>query len=151
MKYIFSGILLAAIALFAACGSTANNGDSGANVSGNWSAALVDTNGNAVLTFTTTLVQNSNGTISTSNLTFTTNSACFVGGGTETGAITISGTTSGVTSAGVQLTINSTGQSAGNTLQLSGSLQNSVITGTWSLNGGAGCTGNGTFTMTHLS
>lgn len=149
MKYLFRGIVLAMLAFFVACGSGSNN--SHVNVSGNWSASLVDSGNNQVLTFTTTLTQTSGGSVSGETLNFTTNSACFANGGTETGAITISGNTSGVTSAGIQLTITSTGASAGNTLTLNGTFQNSTINGTWTLNGGAGCTGNGNFTMTKVS
>jgi hypothetical protein len=74
-----------------------------------------------------------------------------VDGGTETGAFTVSGDTHGVTSAGVQLTIVSTGSSAGNTLTLNGTFQDNTIQGTWTLNGGIGCTGTGTFQMTRVS
>jgi hypothetical protein len=151
MKYWLSAIVLAAVALLAACGGGSNNSNGGVNVSGNWSAALSDTSGNQVLTFTTTLMQNSNNGISGESLTFTTNSACFADGGSETGSIAISGNMGGVTSAGIQLTITSTGASAGNTLTLNGTFQNNKINGTWTLNGGVGCTGNGTFSMTKVS
>jgi hypothetical protein len=151
MKYFFSGIMLAALALFAACGSNSNNGNNNVNVAGNWSAALTDTGGNAVLSFTTTLTQTSNNSVSGETLTFTTNSACFANGETETGALTINGTTNGVTSAGLQLSIVSSGASAGNTLMLNGTFQNNAINGTWTLTGTTGCSGNGTFTMTKVS
>ena len=115
MKYAWSILLLALLALSVAC---ANNNDpnNNVNVSGNWSAALLDANGNQEFSFTTSLVQQSNNGVSGESLTFTTNSACFVDGGTETGAISINGNTSGVTSAGLQLNITSSGSSAGNTL-----------------------------------
>lgn len=150
MKYAWGLMLVAAIAVFAACGGNSNN-DNGANVNGNWSVALFDTGGNPQLTFTTSLVEMSNNSLSVQNLTFTTNSACFVEGGTATGALVISGNTNGVTNTGVQLTVTSTGSSAGNTLALNGTFRNNTINGTWTLNGGLGCTGNGTFTMTRVS
>ncbi len=149
MRYIWSAVLLASIAMLAGCAGNSNN--SNVNVNGNWSAALADVNGNPTFTFTTSLTQSSNNSIAGENLTFTTNSACFANGGTETGALTISGTTSGVTAAGVQLTITSTGASAGNTLTLNGAYQNNTINGTWTLTGGVGCSGNGTFSMTKVS
>jgi hypothetical protein len=152
MKYLFGGIMLAALALFAACGSNSNSGNNNnVNVAGNWSAALSDTSGNAVLSFTTTLTQTSNNSVSGETLTFTTTSPCFANGGTETGALTINGTTNGVTSAGLQLSIVSSGASAGNTLMLNGTFQNNAINGTWTLTGSTGCSGNGTFTMTKVS
>lgn len=150
MKYLWSAMLLALIAISAACaGNSHNNGN--VNVSGNWSAALLDANGNQEFSFTTSLVQQSNNGVSGESLTFTTNSACFANGGTETGAVTLNGNTSGVTSAGLQLTIVSSGASAGNTLTLNGTYQNNNVSGTWTLNGGVGCTGNGTFSMTKVS
>jgi hypothetical protein len=150
MKYLWSLFLAAMMAVLVACGGNSNN-NSSANVNGNWSVALYDTGGNPQLTFTTSLVEMSNNGISVQNLTFTTNSACFIDGGTATGALTVSGTTGGVTSTGVQLTVTSTGSSAGNTLMLNGTFQNNTINGTWTLNGGLGCTGNGNFTMTRVS
>ncbi len=149
MKYLWSAMLIALITICAACGN--NNNSSNPNVSGNWSVALLDANGNQQFSFTTSLTQSSNNSVSGENLTFTTNSACFANGGTETGALTISGNTSGVTTAGLQLTITSTGASAGNTMTLNGTFQNNTVSGTWTLNGGVGCTGNGTFSMTKVS
>lgn len=151
MKYLMSLVMLAALGLFAACGSNSSNGGSNVNVNGNWSASLMDTGGTQVLTFTTSLTQSSDNSISGENLTFTTSSACFAGGGTETGAFTLNGNTGGVTSGGVQLTIASSGSSSGNTLMLNGTLQNGTITGTWTLTGSVGCTGNGNFSMTKVS
>lgn len=150
MKFLWGLFLVATIAFFAACGGNSNN-NNGANVNGNWSVALYDSGGNPQLTLTTSLTETGNNGISVQNLTFTTNSACFVDGGTATGAITVSGNTSGMTNTGVQLTITSTGSSAGNTLTLNGTFQNNTINGTWNLNGGVGCTGNGNFTMTRVS
>jgi hypothetical protein len=151
MKCSLCGLLLAVLAFFTACGSTSNNHQNNVNVNGNWSASLADGGGTQVFTFTTTLVESSGGSVSGQSLTFTSNSACFVDGGTETGAFTVSGDTNGVTSAGVQLTIVSTGSSAGNTLTLNGTFQNNTIQGTWTLNGGLGCSGTGTFQMTRVS
>jgi hypothetical protein len=150
MKYLWVLVLVACVAMFSACGGNSSN-NNGVNVNGSWSAALYDSGGNPQLTFTTSLVQSGNNGISVQNLTFTTNSACFVDGGSATGALVISGDTSGVTSAGVQLTVTSVGSSAGNTLMLNGTFKNSTINGTWTLNGGVGCNGNGTFTMTRVS
>lgn len=150
MKFAWSALLLALLALCAACASN-DNPNHNVNVSGNWSVALLDANGNQQFSFTTALVQQSNNGISAESLTFTTNSACFVDGGTETGALSLNGNTSGVTSAGLQLNITSTGSSAGNTLTLNGTYQDNQVTGNWTLNGGVGCTGNGTFSMTRVS
>lgn len=148
MKHFFSGILLAVLAVCLGCGSNSNNGN--VNVNGNWSASLTDSGGTQFMTFTTSLTQSGNGTLAGENLTFTTNSACFANGGTETGSLTISGNMNGVTSAGIQLSIVSTGQNAGNTLTLNGTFANNTINGTWTLNGGVGCSGNGNFTMTKV-
>ena len=127
------------------CGS--NN--KSANITGTWSAALTDANGNQAFAFTTALVENSDGTLSFTNLTFSTNSSCFVSGETESGSFTLSGDFNGNVTGKFGMTVTS-GTPSGNTLNLSGSVNGNTITGTWTLTGGTGCTGSGNFTMTKM-
>jgi hypothetical protein len=42
------------------------------------------------------------------------------------------------------------GSPSGNTLALAGTTSGNTISGTWTLTGSSGCTGNGTFTMTKM-
>jgi hypothetical protein len=140
-------VLIAAGMVLAGCGSGSNH-NSG-NINGNWTASLTDTNGSPVFGFGTSLVVNSGGTLSITNFNFTTNSSCFVSGETETGSFVLMGDFNGNVSGKFDFSISS-GNPAGNTLALSGAVNGGTITGTWTLTGGIGCTGNGNFTMTKM-
>ena len=130
-------IVLGLAILLAACGSNHSN------VNGTWTAAL---SGTEQLNFTITMTSASNDGLSVTHLTFSTQSPCFPGTSTASGAFVASGTFNGVNAGGFQLTVNSS--SGGNQLQLNGTLENNTISGTWTLTGTtSGCTGSGTFTM----
>lgn len=130
-------IVLGLAVLLAACSSDHSS------INGTWSAAL---SGTEQFDFTTTLTSTSNNGLSVTNLSFNTQSACFPGTPTATGAFVVAGTFNGVSTGGFQLTVNST--SGGNQLQLNGTLGNNTLSGTWTLTGTtSGCTGSGTFTM----
>jgi hypothetical protein len=143
MKTVATIIVLGIAALLAGCASNANG-----NINGNWTASLMESSSSTpVFAFTTTLTEISNGGLSVTNLTFTTNSPCFAAGSTATGGFTLSGNQNGVTSGGFLMNIQSTGTSS-NVLALQGTVNNNTITGTWTLTGvTAGCSGTGTFTM----
>ena len=145
MKKFAVAILIVLAVMLVGCGS--NNKSS--NITGTWSAALTDTNGNQAFAFTTALVENSDGTLSFTNLTFSTNSSCFVSGETESGSFTLSGDLNGNVNGKFGMTVHS-GTPAGNTLALSGTVAGNTITGTWTLSGSSSCTGSGTFTMTKV-
>jgi hypothetical protein len=67
---------------------------------------------------------------------------------TQTGSFVVSGDFNGNVTGQLQLTISTTFPSNNNVLTLTGAASGSTISGTWTLNGGTGCSGNGTFTMT---
>jgi hypothetical protein len=135
MKRLSIGLGLAI--LLAACASDHSS------INGTWTAAL---SGAQPLNFTTTLTSTSNNGLNVTNLTFNTQSACFPGTPTATGAFVVSGTLNGVSAGGFQLMVNSS--SGGNQLQMNGTLGNNSVRGTWTLSGTtSGCTGSGTFTM----
>ncbi len=136
--------LTAALILFAVgCGNNSNPNA----INGTWTAALTNTAGNQVFNFTTNLSSTSGTGVTVTNLSFTTQSPCFSGGETASGAFTLSGTLNGVTSGGYQMTIQSSNPT-GNTLTLTGTLNNNTISGAWTLTGStSGCTGTGSFTM----
>jgi hypothetical protein len=129
------------------CGSSSNP----ANINGNWNAALVDSsNGQTQWNFATSLVVNGDGTLSVSNFQFSSSGeSCFVDGETETGSFTLSGNFNGQVSGKFGLNVLSNSPSD-NTLALSGTVTGSTISGTWTLTGGTGCSGNGSFTMTKM-
>lgn len=135
--------LTAALILFsAACGSNSSK----SAINGTWTAALTNTGGSQAFNFTTNLSSTSGTGVTVTNLSFTTQSPCFAGGETASGAFTLSGTLNGVTSGGYQMTIQSSNPT-GNTLTLTGTLNNNTINGAWTLTGSSGCTGTGSFTM----
>jgi len=92
---------------------------------------------------------NGDGSLSVSNFSFSTNSPCFVSGETESGSFTLSGNFNGTVNGKFGFTVQS-GSPAGNNLMLSGTANGNTISGTWSVTGSSGCTGNGTFTMTKV-
>jgi hypothetical protein len=146
MKKFAVAMMLAGALALAGCGSSNHSG----NVNGNWSAKLTDTNNSQVFSFSTSLVAtNNSSTLTVSNFTFTTNSACFVSGETESASFVLSGDFNGNVTGAFQFNVIS-GNPAGNTLTLTGTANGGTITGTWVLSGGASCTGNGAFTMTKV-
>lgn len=128
------------------CGSSSHPG----NINGTWNASLVDSNnGQTSFNFGTSLLVNGDGTLSITNFQFSSNSSCFVDGETETGSFTLSGNFNGQVSGKFGFTVQSNSP-ANNTLTLSGTANGNTISGTWTLTGGVGCTGNGSFTMTRM-
>lgn len=147
MSKLAVGMLIALSLTLVGCGGS--NGHSG-NINGNWTASLTDTNGAQVFAFTTSLIASGgNGNLTVNNFTFSTNSSCFVSGQTESGTFALSGNFNGNVTGTFGLSVMS-GSPSGNTLTLTGAVNGNTITGTWTLSGGMGCTGNGSFTMTRM-
>ncbi|HEX8925379.1 MAG TPA: hypothetical protein VF786_06275 [Terriglobales bacterium] len=142
-RLLMTGLFVALILLGVSCGTNSNKNN---NVSGNWTATLTGTNGSPNFAFTLTMFQNSDNTISVTNLNFTTASPCFAGGATANGGFTLSGNFNGNVNGALTLVVQSN-TSPTNTLNLNGTVQNNNISGTWTLVGGSGCTGAGNFTM----
>lgn len=146
MKKLAVAMLLVVGLVMVGCGSDSNNKG---NINGTWSATLTDTNQNQVFNFSTNLVENSDGTVSISNFSFSSNSSCFVSGETETGTFGLTGNLNGNVQGTFGMTITS-GTPGGNMFTLSGTVNGKTISGQWTLTGGVGCTGSGTFTMTKM-
>ncbi len=145
MKRLGIAVLLGISLLLIGCGSDLNGG-----LNGNWNAALVSSgSGSApVFSFSVFITEMGGGSISITNLNFTTANPCFVGGSTATGGFMLSGNMNGVTSGGFQMNIQSAPGVGNNLLMLQGTVNNNTITGTWTLAGTtADCTGSGSFTM----
>jgi hypothetical protein len=146
-KKLGIAVLLAVCLALIGCGSSNSNPS---NINGNWNAALTDTGNTTVFTFGTSLVaNNSNGTLTVSNFSFSTNSSCFVSGETESGSFVLSGNFNGNVTGKFQFNVTS-GSPSGNALTLSGTANGNTIGGTWTLTGGTGCTGSGNFIMTKM-
>ena len=146
MKQFAAVVLLSVCLLSVGCGN--NSGDP-LNINGTWNATLSENGNNTVFSFGTSLVVNGDGTLTVTNFNFTTNSPCFVSGESESGSFTLSGNFNGNVTGHFNFVVQS-GSPAGNTLTLSGTANGNTISGTWTLTGGTGCTGSGTFTMVRV-
>jgi hypothetical protein len=138
MKTLAVAIFLVAALTLAGCGSS-----NPTNINGNWTATLT---GSQTFNFTTSIIENSDGTVSVSKFSFSSNSSCFVSGETETGTFALSGNFNGKVTGKFGMIVTS-GTPSGNTLALTGDANGNTITGTWTLTGSSGCTGSGNFTM----
>ena len=144
MKQIWTIFVLGIALVLAGCGTSSGNN----SINGNWTAALMSQSNSSspVFNFSVSLAQNSGGSLSITNLNFTTASPCFAGGAAATGGFAVGGNFNGQTSGSLQMNIQS--NSGSNQLTLQGTVKNNTVTGNWTLNGTtAGCTGSGTFTM----
>jgi hypothetical protein len=142
MKKLSVAWLLAMVLTLVGCGS---NDHPQGNINGTWTAVLTDTSFN----FVTSVMVNSDGTLSVSQFSFSTAGPCFVSGETESGSFALTGDFNGHVTGQFGFTVMS-GSPSGNTLTLTGTVNGNTITGNWSLAGGVGCTGSGTFTMTKM-
>jgi hypothetical protein len=143
----FGLIILLALGLATiGCGSSNNSNSS--SINGAWTANLTNTDSSPAFSFTTNFTQESGGSISVTNFKFTTTSSCFSGDTTESGSFGLSGNFNGSVAGTFGMNI-STMFSSGtnNQLALNGAVSGSTITGTWTLTGVTGCSGNGTFTI----
>ena len=143
------GIFLALALVLVGCGGgSSSNPNNANNINGTWTATLTSTNATPAFAFGTTFTQSSGTSLSVVNFNFTSTSPCFVSGGTQTGGFSLTGNFNGNVSGAFQMTVQS-GTPSGNMLSLQGNVNNSMITGTWTLTGvTAGCSGSGNFTMT---
>ena len=147
MKTLAITILLGLGTFFVGCG---NDKASNGNINGNWTASLTDSGGNQTLAFSTNLVATgSSGVLTVNNFRFTTQSACFVSGESESGTFSLTGDFKGNVSGQFGMSVIS-GSPGGNALTLTGTVHGGTISGTWVLSGSGGCSGNGTFTMTRM-
>jgi hypothetical protein len=127
------------------CGSS--NGSS--NLNGTWMATLDDANGSPVYTFSTTFTQGSGSTLSVTNFTFTSAGSCFASYQTsETATFGLMGNFNGNVTGTFGMTITTMFPGAtNNVLTLQGTVNGNTISGTWTLTGLTGCSGNGNFTI----
>lgn len=140
--------LLGLTIVLGGCGSS--NSSNSSNINGNWSATLTSSNNSPAFAFTTSFTQMSGNSVNVTNLSFTTQTPCFVSDESETAAFVLSGNFNGSVMGTFQLMIKS-GNPSGNTLNLQGNVKNNTITGTWTLTGiNSGCSGSGNFTATRM-
>jgi len=109
----------------------------------------LNSSGNETFAFLTTLTVSGDGSLGTSgfNLTVDNMGPCKFPATTETGTFTVSGNFDGHVSGHFHYVVTSTGDPV-DTLTLDGTVSGGQITGTWTVSGSVGCSGNGTFSMT---
>jgi hypothetical protein len=139
-------ILLTLMLLLAGCG----NGSNGGTINGSWTAALTNTNGSEAFAFTTDFTQSSGNSLNIVNFSFTTSGSCFSSPTTETGSFVLSGDFNGKVTGQFQFTISTMFPLQNNVLTMQGTANGNTISGTWTLTGSTGCTGNGNFTMNRM-
>ena len=161
-KFALPTLLALAIAI-AGCGNPPTNLVS-TSTAGNWEAQMVGGTGAASqLNFVTAFSVKDIGPLDITAFGFFNAGSCFTnnvddnnengsatiitsGTGTVTGTLTYNVISRSIAGNSLSLTGNLTGNSNG-TIGTTGTLTNGVVVGTWTLTGGTGCTGAGTFTM----
>ena len=145
MKLSAIALLLSLFVTLAGCGNDSHPG----NINGNWTATLTNPNGDTQFAFTTNFTQGSGSNLNIVNFQFTTTGSCFTGTTSETGSFGLAGDFNGNVTGQFGMTISTTFPNNNDVLTLQGAVSGNTITGTWTLTGVSGCTGNGTFTMNH--
>src|SRR3979411_1802776 len=124
MKKLAVALLLAAGLVLVGCGS--NNSNS-SNINGKWTAVLTNSSdGSQAFTFTTSITENNDGTLSVSNLTISS-SPCFKSGETESGSFVV-GSLNGKVPGQFQFKVLSASPS-NNVLTLTGTANGNTIKG----------------------
>jgi hypothetical protein len=140
------GVIMLLLLGFFTTGCGSSNSNSG-NINGTWTANLTNPDGSPAFNFTTNFTQQSGGSISITNFKFTTSASCFSGPTTQTGSFGLSGTFNGNVTGTFGMNISTTSSTGTNQLALQGAVNGNTITGTWTLSGATGCSGNGNFTI----
>ncbi len=146
-KKIATIVLLALGMSMSGCGN--GNGSGPGNINGTWAFDLTNADGTLGYTFSTTFTQESDSTLDVTNFTFTSTGPCFAGYQTsETGTFGLMGNFNGNVTGTFGMTITTMFPGAtNNVLTLQGTVNGHTISGTWTLTGLTGCSGNGTFTI----
>ncbi len=158
MKKLAFLTLLALAFAVSSCGNSTPTNVTNTSTSGNWEALLTGGTGEASkLDFVTAFSVTNSGPLDITGFGFINSGACFATGlnaENETGAATLTTSSTNQVTGTVTLTVNSVNP-AGNTLTMTGNLtgssngtttttgtlSNGVVAGTWTLTGGASCTG----------
>jgi hypothetical protein len=139
-------ILLAS--LLVACGSTRPP----KVIDGMWNANLQNPDNTSAYTFSTTLNQGTGSTVAVINFVFTASAPCFGSSTGQTATFSATGHAGGYQTGPFSMNISAaSGGAVENVLSLSGTRNaDGKISGTWTLTGGAGCSGSGNYSMQAL-
>jgi hypothetical protein len=133
--------------LLAACGE----GTHQRNIDGVWNAQLSNADGTSALAFQSVLTQAGGTQVNVIGLVFTVPAPCFSTETSQNATFTRTGDVNGRLMGHFEMTVTTMFPEENNVLTLQGSVNGTMITGTWSLTGGtAPCNGSGDFQMTEL-
>jgi hypothetical protein len=120
-------------------------------IDGVWNAQLTNTDGTSAFTFQSVLTQAGGTQVNVTGLVFTVPAACFSTETSQSATFTRTGDVHGRLMGHFEMTVTTTFPEENNVLTLQGSVDGTMITGTWSLTGGtAPCNGSGDFQMAEL-
>ncbi len=136
------------VLLLSACGSSPQP----LSINGGWSALLKNPDGSTAFAFQVTLTQGSGTAVNTTNFAFEPSPPCFVSTTSETATFSSTGNSNGLVTGTLLMTVSTRFPASQNVLTLQGTRNTGAvdlgsISGTWTLAGQSGCTGNGNFTM----
>jgi hypothetical protein len=146
MKWLASFLILST-AVLSSCGSSSSN----KGIDGPWNASLVNPDQSAAFTYITVLAQGTGSTVNVTSFSFSGTVPCFASS-SQAATFSVTGHSSGFQTGPFTMTISTMfPQQQNNVLTLTGTRgSDGTITGTWSLAGLTGCSGNGTFSMSGL-
>ena len=148
MRRIKFAIVICLSLLLSACGSLPQP----LNINGGWFALLKNPDGSTAFSFQETLTQGSGTAVNITNFTFEPAPLCFVSTTSETGTFSSTGSSEGLVTGTLLMTVSTALPASQNVLTLQGTRNTDAIdfgsiSGTWTLTGQSGCTGDGNFTM----
>lgn len=147
--YRVSAVFVILLASFlVACGSTRPS----RVIDGAWNANLQNPDNSSAYTFSTTLNQGTGSGVTVISFLFTASAPCFSSSTAQTATFSATGHAGGYQTGPFSMNISSAlGGPVENVLTLSGTRNSDgTITGTWSLSGLPGCSGNGAYSMKAL-
>ncbi len=118
-------------------------------INGTWYGTLANSGGSEMLAFTGAFEQGSGSSLNVSGFSITFPSTCFSSSTTETATFSASGSSNGYQTGALQMTISTMfPESVNNVVILNGNRDGTGnFSGTWSMTGVSGCSGNGTFAI----
>lgn len=148
MKVSYSLSLLLFASLLTSCGSNPTP----KVIDGVWNASLLNLNSTVVYTFQATLNQDTGAAVKVSGFVFTSDAPCFTAPLGQTATFSATGHSRQFQTGPFEMNVSTAfGTMVENVLILNGTRNaDGSISGTWTLTGLSGCSGNGNYTMTAL-
>lgn len=144
MKEIGATLLISLIAMLGACG-----GSSPRNINDFWLGNLNNPDGTLAFALAAMLTQGSGSEVDVTRFEISGSLSCFSSSTSQTATFSVTGSSNGFQTGPFAMTVSTMfPEGMNNVLTLNGNRDGTgTISGTWTLTGQSGCTGNGTFTM----